>query len=90
MKKNIIFKIIALLLIHNINYAQTDGILTFSFNQPQPTSPAPNAGIKCVLGIWIEDNAGNFVKTKRRNIGTSTKDHLPTWAVKSGGNCQMH
>lgn len=85
MKKITIFKIIALFLIHNVNYAQTDGTLTFSFNQPQPTNPAPNAGIKCVLGIWIEDNAGNFVKTKRRNIGTSTKDHLPTWAVKSGG-----
>lgn len=86
MKSHTIFKLTALLLFsYNFTHAQTPGNLTFTFNQPQPTSPAPNVGIKCVLGIWIEDNAGNFVKTKRRNIGTNTKDHLPTWAVKSGG-----
>ncbi|MBY0487056.1 MAG: T9SS type A sorting domain-containing protein [Flavobacteriaceae bacterium] len=65
--------------------AQTAGTLTFSFNQPQPTSPAPNAGIKSILAVWIENNSGIFVKTKMRFVGTSTKDHLPTWAVKAGG-----
>jgi hypothetical protein len=65
--------------------AQTAGTLTFSYNQPQPTSPAPNSGIKNVLAVWIENSAGTFIKTKYRFVSTSTKDHLPTWAAKSGG-----
>jgi hypothetical protein len=65
--------------------AQTAGTLTFTYNQPQPTNPALNAGIKNVLAVWIENNTGTFIKTKYRFVGTSTKDHLPTWAVKSGG-----
>lgn len=63
----------------------TDGTLTVTFDQPQPTNPAPNAGIKSVLAIWIENGTGTFIKTKRRNIGPVTSDHLPTWTVKSGG-----
>jgi hypothetical protein len=65
--------------------AQTAGTLTFTFNQPQPTSPALNAGIKCVLAVWIENSAGVFIKTKMRYVGSSTQDHLHTFAVKAGG-----
>jgi hypothetical protein len=65
--------------------AQTAGTLTFTYNQPQPTAPAPNAGIKNVLAVWIENSAGVFIKTKYRFVSGSTSDHLPTWAVKSGG-----
>ena len=65
--------------------AQTAGTLTFTWNQPQPTSPAPNAGIKNVLAVWISNGTDGFVKTKYRFVSGSTSDHLPTWAAKSGG-----
>ena len=47
-----------------------------------------------VLAVWIESCAtcgsgttvgtSTFVRTKLLNVGTSTKDHLPAWAGKSG------
>lgn len=87
MKKTLLKAIncMALFLITISANAQTPGTLTFTYNQPQPTSPAPNAGIKNVLAVWIENGTGTFIKTKYRFVSTSTKDHLPTWAVKSGG-----
>ncbi len=36
--------------------------------------------------MWIQTNSGGFVKTKIRNAGSQTKDHLPTWAVNAGGS----
>ena len=78
-------KILLVFLFTSMANAQTAGTLTFSFNQPQPTSPAPNAGIKNVLAVWIENASGTFIKTKYRFVSNSTKDHLPTWAAKSGG-----
>jgi hypothetical protein len=65
--------------------AQTTGTLTFSFNQPVPTSPAPTYPGRCVTAVWIEDATGTFIKTKMRFVGSSTADHLPTFAVKAGG-----
>lgn len=65
-------------------FSQTAGTLTFTYNQPQPTSPAPNAGIKNVYAVWIESATGSFVKTKARFVSTSTDDHLPTWGSKAG------
>jgi hypothetical protein len=65
--------------------AQTTGTLTFSFNQPVPTSPAPTYTGFCVTAVWIENSAGAFIKTKMRYVGSSTSDHLPTFAVKAGG-----
>lgn len=65
--------------------AQTAGTLTFSFNQPVPTSPAPTYAGRCVTAVWIENSAGAFIKTKMRYVGSSTKDHLPTFAAKAGG-----
>ena len=62
----ILTKVVVLLCFTIGAKAQTAGTLTFSFNQPQPTSPAPNAGIKSILAVWIENNAGTFVKTKMR------------------------
>jgi hypothetical protein len=64
--------------------SQTPGTLTMTYNQPQPTSPAPNAGIKNVYAVWIENSSGAFIKTKARYTSTSTDDHLPSWAAKSG------
>lgn len=77
---------IALILCVSIKgFAQTSGTLTFTYNQPQPTNPPPNAGIKNVLAVWIENSTGAFVKTKYRFVSGQTQDHLPTWSVKSGG-----
>lgn len=64
--------------------AQTAGTLTFTYTQPQPTSPSLNQGVKNVYAVWIENAAGTFIKTKCRYTSTSTDDHLPTWASKSG------
>ncbi|NDP27125.1 MAG: T9SS type A sorting domain-containing protein [Flavobacterium sp.] len=65
--------------------AQTTGTLTFSYNQPVPTAPKPTYSGFCVTAVWIEDNAGTFIKTKMRYVGNGTQDHLPTFAVKAGG-----
>jgi hypothetical protein len=69
--------------------AQTLGTLTFSFT---PISHTGYSGTKNALAVWIETGAGAFVKTKLRYAGPGhgTCDHLPTWAVNSGGaasNC---
>lgn len=75
---------IALLLFVSHSYAQTSGTLTMTYNQPQPTSPALNAGVNNVYAVWIENSAGTFIKTKNRFTSTSTDDHLPTWSSKCG------
>jgi hypothetical protein len=64
--------------------AQTTGNLSFTFNQPRPTNPAVS-GNSNVLAVWIESSTGTFIKTKLKHVSGSTKDHSPTWAVKSGG-----
>ena len=88
MKKHLLqFFSVSLLLcfvnISNNSVAQTDGTLTFTFNQPQPTSPS---GTKNVIAVWIENGSGTFIKTKMRYWGGGTSDHLPTWKTKSGQN----
>ena len=68
--------------------AQTNGTLTFTFTQVAH-SPC-YTGTKNVLAVWIQSSTGAFVKTKIRNAGAGTKDHLPTFATNSGGassNC---
>ena len=64
------------------SFAQTAGTLTFSFTQLAHTS---YSGTKNVLAVWIQSSTGTFIKTRMRNVGSGTKDHLPTWAVNSGG-----
>ncbi len=59
----------------------TPGTLTFSYTQAAPSIIATQN----VYGIWIEDNAGTFIKTKVRFVGSGTDDHLPTWMSKSSG-----
>ena len=63
--------------------AQTGGTLTLSFTQTPHTS---YQGTKNVMAVWIESSTGTFVKTRARNAGGGTSDHLPVWAVKSGGS----
>jgi len=81
--QKLIFTLIIIPLISLSIQAQTTGFLTFSFNQPQPTSPS---GTKNVLAVWIESNSGTFTKTIVRYWGNGTKDHLPVWKSKSGQN----
>ncbi|MDD5152045.1 MAG: T9SS type A sorting domain-containing protein [Flavobacterium sp.] len=78
---------IALFLCFSLNMSAqttTAGTLTFTYNQPIPSSPAPNKGIKNILAIWIENSAGVFIKT-RNKYAVKEVDHLPIWSVKSGG-----
>lgn len=68
--------------------SQTVGILTVTFT-PIAHSPCYQ-GTRNVLAAWIQTSSGGFVKTKLRYAGNSTSDHLPDWAVNSGGtafNC---
>lgn len=74
---------LALFFITSILQAQTNGTLTFTYTQVAH-SPC-YSGTRNVLAVWIQNSTGGFVKTKSRNVGNSTKDHLPTWAVNSGG-----
>ena len=62
--------------------AQTAGTLTLTFTQTPHTS---FQGTRNVMAVWIQSSTGSFVKTRARNVGNGTKDHLPTWAVNSGG-----
>ncbi len=69
-------------------FGQTNGTLTFTFTQVAH-SPC-YTGSKNVLAVWIQSSTGTFIKTKLRNVGSVTKDHLPTWSVNAGGtasNC---
>lgn len=72
----------------NNSIAQTPGMLTFSF---VPVTKSPGyQGTRNVLAVWIQTDQGIFVKTKLRYAGFNTSDHLPNWAVNSGGpagNC---
>ncbi|MFM6935882.1 MAG: DUF2271 domain-containing protein [Flavobacteriales bacterium] len=67
--------------------AQTQGTLAFTFTQTSHTS---YSGSRNVLAVWIQSSTGTFIKTRMRYAGGGTSDHLPTWAVNSGGtsgNC---
>ena len=66
--------------------AQTAGTLTFAFT---PIAKTPSySGTKNALAVWIQTSAGGFVKTKLRYAGSGggTEDHLPLYAVNSGGS----
>ncbi len=79
-----LFAIGSLLMLGNKTYSQsTDGTLTFTFTQAVPSG---TSATKNVMAIWIEDNAGTFIKTKMRFWGNNTTDHLPSWVTKSTQN----
>lgn len=66
-------------------FAQTSGTLTCTFTEI-PKTPTYPGNSQHALAVWIQTNAGGFVKTKLRNCcGGSTFDHLPTWSVNAGG-----
>lgn len=82
MKKILLSLICLTALTADLN-AQTDGTLTCTFTQV--TKTPGYSGTKNVMAVWIQSNTGAYIKTKRRNVGSSTKDHLPTWSVNAGG-----
>ena len=91
MKKRLlqISSVVAAIFISASAMAQTAGTLTFSFTT---TSHSGYQGTKNALAIWIQTGTGSFVKTYFRYAGAGggTQDHLPTYAVNSGGtssNC---
>ena len=63
--------------------AQTTGTLNLAFSQTPHTSYQQT---KNVMAVWIESSTGTFVKTRARNAGGGTSDHLAVWAVKAGGS----
>jgi hypothetical protein len=63
--------------------AQTTGTLNLAFSQ---TPHSSYDGTKNVMAVWIESSNGTFVKTRSRNAGGGTSDHLAVWAVKAGGS----
>ncbi|MFM7007413.1 MAG: DUF2271 domain-containing protein [Flavobacteriales bacterium] len=71
------------LLLGGFAFSQTQGTLTLTFTQTPHTSYTGN---KNVMAVWIQTSTGTFVKTRKRNAGGGTSDHLPIWAVNSGGN----
>ena len=60
----------------------TPGTLTFVYSQAVPSG---TSATKNVMAIWIENNAGTFIKTKARFVASGTNDHLPIWMSKSSG-----
>lgn len=88
MKKKLLYLAGIILIFSETLSAQTAGTLTFTFNQPIPTAPAPTytgTQLRNILAVWIENGTGTFIKTKMRYVGSTTSDHLPSWSVKSGG-----
>lgn len=83
--KKLVLKITTVVLatfLASTTFAQTAGTLTFTFTEIAKT-PTYNGNSQHVLAVWIQTNAGVFVKTKLRYVGTGTNDHLPTWASQA-------
>lgn len=76
--------------------SQTAGTLTFRFTTPVHSSGNYETNGRYVLAVWLESCAtcgsgttvgtSTFVRTKIRNWGSNTTDHLPTWNTKSAGS----
>jgi hypothetical protein len=84
----LVFKLIAIssIVLSSITLsAQTTGSLTFTFTEIAK-APTYNGNSQHVMAVWIQTNAGGFVKTKLRFAGGGTSDHLPTWSVNAGGS----
>jgi len=95
MKKNLNFKLLILFIgiitVFSLNAVnaqtevakaptiQTDGVLTCTFTQ------TVSGATKNVIAVWIEDNSGNFVRTRAKYTNEEV-EHLPTWRAKSSQN----
>lgn len=63
-------------------FAQTAGTMTFVVT----TNSAGGYSPKHDIIIWIENNAGNFIKTKLKRASNGDLDHFANWTAKSGSN----
>jgi hypothetical protein len=69
----------ALLLSAN-SFAQTSGTMTYTF-----TTVKIGSNTKQVMGVWVENAAGTFIKTRLLYTTSSkTDDHFPVLSVKNG------
>lgn len=77
--------LVVAILISASSFAQTSGTLTFNFTTIAHTG---YSGTKNAMAVWIQTSTGSFVKTYFRYAGSGggTQDHLPTYAVNSGGS----
>ena len=93
MKTRLLFIAAAFLLLFNGSIkaqVYTNQSRTFTFTEvAHSTATTYNGNAQHVLAVWIEQGTGTpgtFIVTKFRYVGSGTKDHLPTWAVKAGGS----
>lgn len=85
MRKLLLQIIFTCLLFIDYSNSQTAGTLTFSYT---PVTKGGYGGTtNNALAVWIQTNAGVFVKTKLRYAGPGrgTSNHLPTYAANAGG-----
>lgn len=85
MKSNLLklSKFVVAICISTSAFSQTSGTLEFNFTT---IAHSGYQGTKNVLAAWIQTGTGSFVKTYFRYAGGNTNDHLPVWAVNSGGS----
>lgn len=97
--KKILLKLVVIALLLCLStpvFAQTAGNLTFTFTTPKHTSGNYASDGRFALAVWIEScttcgsgttvGTSSFVRTKIRNWGGNTSDHLPAWVSKSGSS----
>lgn len=71
----------ALLLSAN-SFAQTVGTMTYTF-----TTVKIGSNTKQVMGVWVENETGTFIKTRLLyTTSTKTDDHFPVLSAKNGAS----
>jgi hypothetical protein len=87
MEKRITSTIVAMLLLFVLTasaplFSQTAGTLSFSVTTTSSGGFSPDH----YLALWIENAAGNFIKTKVAYTINDDLDHMQTWVTKSSEN----
>jgi hypothetical protein len=72
--------LVTALLLSASSFAQTNGTMTYTF-----TTIKIAANTKQVMGVWVENAAGTFIKTRLLyTTSTKTDDHFPVLSLKNG------
>lgn len=72
--------LVTALLLSASSFAQTNGTMTYTF-----TTVKIGANTKQVIGVWVENAAGTFIKTRLLyTTSTKTDDHFPVLSLKNG------
>lgn len=77
--KNIITTFFALVILTSLSFAQTEGELNVTLTT---SNAGGNYNPKNIVAIWIEDDAGNFVKTLMA-YAQNRRTHLNTWEAST-------